>query len=724
MKRTMLAKLMTHLFGLLLITLLLPSFPLHAQSGKKKKLRVNGRTIKHVERDPNKSFADCEDSPFRTIDGTCNNQSNNNRMEWGASDIRLRRAVLTNYGDPDNFNDMAGQDLPSPRAISNACVAQIEDGESGRGLSSFVFTWGQFLDHDIDLTPEDHIEYEPVLLPADEPLFSSDIPFFRSAVHEGTGENNPRQQTNLITSWIDASNVYGSDEERANWLRTFEDGKLKTSDGNRLPFNTIDGEYTSDIDPNAPSMAGEDGTTKLFVAGDVRANEQVGLTSLHTLFVREHNRICDQLKANGLNNDEQMYQIARKWVGAYMQVITYEEFLPALGIELDDYNGYRANVRPDISNVFATAAYRIGHTMVTEELLLRNNDCEEVGDGSISLVDAFFSADPIREHNISPFLKGLSLQRQMEIDNYIVDELRNFLFAVPGSPVVFGLDLASLNLQRGRDHGLPPYNRIRNAFGISSAQTFPQINPDPAVYEALASVYDHPNEMDPWVGMLAEVHQPGKSVGATIDRILSDQFERLRDGDFFYYETDDWFNNQDRNRIEGTRLSDIIERNTDLDDLPGNVFMVDDCNDDDGGGNGGGGNGNGGGNGGGGNGGGNGGGGGPGGGGGNGGGGNGGGRSGLDTGGRLLDFSTLESGLAIYPNPTNGNLQITLNTESAEAAQILVMDTNGRVVQQQSVTGFKGTFQQNMNLEQLNAGLYIVRVVTDMESFARKVVVE
>ena len=711
MKKTMLAKHTTRLFGLLFVTLLLSSLTLHAQSGKKKKLRVNGRTIEHRERNPNKSFADCENSPFRTIDGTCNNQSNNNRTEWGATDIKLRRAVLPSYGSPDNFNDMAGQDLPSPRAISNACVAQIADGESGRGLSSFVFTWGQFLDHDIDLTPEDHIEYEPILLPADEPLFSSDIPFFRSAVHEGTGENNPRQQTNLITSWIDASNVYGSDEERANWLRTFENGKLKTSAGNRLPFNTTDGEYASDIDPNAPSMAGEDGTTKLFVAGDVRANEQVGLTALHTLFVREHNRICDQLQAQGMNDDEQMYQVARKWVGAYMQVITYEEFLPALGIDLKNYKGYKANVRPDISNIFATAAYRIGHTMVTGELLLRNNECEEVGEGSISLVDAFFSTDPIREYNISPFLKGLTLQRQMEIDNYMVDELRNFLFAVPGSPVVFGLDLASLNLQRGRDHGLPSYNKVRNAFGISSAQIFAQVNPDPEVYEALASVYDHPNDMDPWVGMLAEHHQPGKSVGITIDRILSDQFERLRDGDFFYYEKDNWFSNQEKNRIRDTRLSNIITKNTDLDGLPRNVFLVEDCDGQAGGGGNGGG-GNGGGNGGGGNG--------PG-----GPGGPGGGRgNGLDGGGRLLDFSTLESGLAIYPNPTNGNLQITLNTESADAAKIYVMDTNGRVVQQQAVSGFKGTFQQDMDLGQLNAGLYIIRVITDMESFARKVVVE
>ena len=692
------------LLGLLLLVFLLPA-SLNAQTVKKKKLRVNGRSIEHTPRDPNKAIGDCEDSPFRTYDGTCNNQTALNRIEWGATDIPLRRAMLPAYGNPDNFNDMAGQNRPSPRAISNACVAQPANGESAANLSSFVFTWGQFVDHDIDLTPEGNTEYEPVIMPADEPLFTADIHFFRSEVHEGTGDNSPRQQTNLITSWIDGSNVYGSDEERANWLRTFDDGKMKTSAGNRLPFNTIDGEYDSDIDPDAPSMAGADGTTRVFMAGDVRANEQVGLTSLHTLFMREHNRICDQLKQQGMNNDEQMYQTARKWVGACIQSITYQEFLPSLGIDLNNYNGYKANKRPDISNIFATAAYRLGHTMVTEELLLRDRDCEPVGDGSLSLIDAFFSVDPIREYNIEPFLKGLSMQQQMEVDGYIVDELRNFLFAVPGSPVVFGLDLASLNIQRGRDHGLPSYNTVRNAFGISGAQAFAHINPDPEVYEALAEVYDNVHQVDAWVGMLAEQHLPGKSVGITLERILKDQFERLRDGDFYYYEKDNWFNNQQKNQIEDTRLSDIIERNTPLDNMPNNVFVASECN------NGGGGNGPGGP-------------GGPGGGGGNGPRRNGGGQNLVIDNGGQIDFAIPESGLSVFPNPTRGDLRITLNTAEATSANILVMDIKGRIVSKTQVDGFNSSFQQDLDLNHLQAGLYMVQVITDMESFVKRIVVE
>lgn len=692
------------LFGLFFLALFCIPQKMVAQSGKEKKVRVNGRTVKHKERDISRMNGDCENSPFRTIDGTCNNQSTASRLEWGATDIQLRREVVPNYGEPDDHNDMAGQDLPSGRAVSNACVSQNVDIFSGENLSSFVFAWGQFIDHDIDLTPEGHSEYEPIPLPADEPDFTSDIAFFRSEVHGGTGVTGPRQQTNIITAWLDASMVYGSDEERANWLRTFDDGKLKTSAGSRLPFNTTDGEYQSDIDPDAPSMAGEDGSTKLFVAGDVRANEQVALTALHTLFVREHNRVCDRLRQQGMNDDEEIYQVARKWIGAYVQAITYEEFLPALGIDLPNYSGYKPSMRPDISNVFATAAFRIGHTMVPSELLLRNDQCEEVGEGSLSLVDAFFSVDPIREYNISPFLKGLSMQTQMEVDNYIVDELRNFLFAPPGSPVSFGLDLASLNIQRGRDHGLRSYNQVRTHFNISSAQNFFHINPDPIVANELADAYESVHDVDAWVGMLAEYHLPGKSIGPTHDRILSDQFRRLRDGDFFYYEKDDWFTGQQKDEIENTSLSEIIERNTELDNLANNVFFAEGCNGQTGGGgnNGpGGGGGHGGGNG-------------------PGGGGHGGGRNA----GLVFGSVDLESGLTVFPNPSSGEMTLTLNAPETTSATLRFMDANGRLVRSQVLTGFTDNFQMALDLGDLPSGIYVLQVLTDGETFARRLVIE
>ena len=97
------------------------------------------------------------------------------------------------------------------------------------------------------------------------------------------------------------------------------------------------------------------------------------LPGLHTIFLREHNRICDRLVKEGFRNDDIIYQMARKEVGALIQAITYQEFLPAIGINLDKYTGYRLTVRPDITNIFATAGYRIGHTMVADDIFLRNS---------------------------------------------------------------------------------------------------------------------------------------------------------------------------------------------------------------------------------------------------------------------------------------------------------------------------------------------------------------
>lgn len=187
-------------FSLLILCLCLSSNTLNAQANKVEKAtkkvekRTNQQSFKHTPRTNNKVL-NCGNSPYRTIDGTCNNQLN---TEWGASDIELTRTMPTDYSSSDNWNDMAGENRLSPRAISNYVSAQSESTPSPRNLSSFVFTWGQFLDHDITLTPEGETEYHPIEMPNDEPLFTTSIPFLRSEVHEGTGETNARQQTNLI----------------------------------------------------------------------------------------------------------------------------------------------------------------------------------------------------------------------------------------------------------------------------------------------------------------------------------------------------------------------------------------------------------------------------------------------------------------------------------------------------------------------------------------------
>ena len=243
-----------------------------------------------------------------------------------------------------------------------------------------MWQWGQFIDHDIDLTAEGDGESFNIAVPAGDPFFdptgsgTAEIELTRSGVAEGTGIDSPAQQVNEITSFIDGSMVYGSDAETAASLRSFEGGRLLTSENDLLPLD-------------------ERG---FFLAGDVRANEQHGLTAMHTLWVREHNRIADEIAAGDSSlTDEQIYQEARAIVIAEIQAITFHEYLPTLlGRDaIERYEGYDSSVDPSISNLFATAAFRYGHTSLSGELKRLDDNGEEIEEGSILLRDAFFKSD-------------------------------------------------------------------------------------------------------------------------------------------------------------------------------------------------------------------------------------------------------------------------------------------------------------------------------------------
>ena len=431
-----------------------------------------------------------------------------------------------------------------------------------------------------------------------------------AAAGTGSGADSPREQMNALTAWIDGSGVYGSDAARAQWLRSGFHGKLKAHNGTQgelLPCNTPTGSCYEAPDPNAPSMSGDRdrcGTPlRVFVAGDVRANEQPSLLALHVLFLREHNRICDERVAQGHYDDEANYQYARRRVGALIQSVVYNEMLPNLGIRLPAYGGYRPNVRPDIFNVFATAAYRLGHTMVNANVAVLNADCspasllgghgagtegvyggtggcQEAADSytlesPIDLRDAFFNPSLVANNGVDGILRGAARQRQQAIDTRVVDDLRNFLFGPPGAG---GLDLVALNIQRGRDHGLPKFNKVRQAFNLAPV-SIDQLTSDPELREGLRSVYGTADHIDAWVGLLAEDHMNNAAVGATLYRILKQQFLRLRNGDRFYYETDVMLNNGERQTIAATTLADLLARNTGVTDL-GDAFRAQPCQPD------------------------------------------------------------------------------------------------------------------------------------------------
>ncbi|MFK7884329.1 MAG: peroxidase family protein, partial [Phycisphaerales bacterium] len=527
--------------------------------------RIDERTSSLVQRTHTKRDQSNRGMPplmIRSIDGYGNNLSH---PTWGSAGIEFVRTVPAAYMDGSSL--AARVNAPSARAVSNAVFAQESDTKNIRQASDYLWLWGQFLDHDITETPiADPTEELDIMVPAGDPWFdptgsgTATISLDRSAYHM---VDNQRQQLNEITAFIDASNVYGSDAERAAELRSNDgSGRLKTSNGDLLPFN-VNGFA------NAPTAS----DPSFFLAGDVRANEQISLTAMHTLFVREHNYWADQIgQENPELDGEQVYQRARSIVAAEMQRITYNEFLPVLlgSDAMPRYNGYREQVDPGITNVFATAAYRVGHTMLPSKLKRVDSDGNAAAEGDIALLNAFFSPDEISDNGIDSVLRGIGYQAAQDIDTKIIDDVRNFLFGPPGSG---GFDLVSLNIQRGRDHGLGSYNDVRDRFNLDRIESWDDFGSDSEVRSAFAGVYDSTDDIDPWAGMLAEPHRQGALVGETHFRVLRDQFRRLRDADRFWYEAS--LPPQLIQQVEQTSLADIIRRNTSIgDELQTNVFRV------------------------------------------------------------------------------------------------------------------------------------------------------
>lgn len=497
---------------------------------------------------------------YRSIDGTGNNLEN---PDWGSAGSRFVRTTPYDYAD--GIGAMAGADRPSARQISNETAKQTGSEPNSYGASDFLWVWGQFIDHDIDLTREAHTaEAVPIDIPIGDPAFdpagtgTQTMGFNRSGYDEATGVTDAREQMNDITAFLDASMVYGSDATKAAALRA-DGGYLKMGDGDLLPTN--DGTF-----PEAGPGGGD-----TFLAGDVRANENVGLTSMHTIFAREHNRLVDEL--NGKNpdwDDERLYQEAKAIVEGEIQAITYNEFLPLLlGQDaIADYNGYQADVDPQIANIFATAAFRFGHSMLSSTIHRVGEGGEESQYGHLSLKDAFFRPDRlVNEGGVDDTLRGLAFGTSQTIDTHLVEDVRSFLFGPPGSG---GMDLEALNIQRGRDHGLPDYNTAREAYGLPRVTDFSEITSDQEIAATLKSLFGSVDNIDVFVGGLAEDEHGGSMLGELFTTIIAEQFSALRDGDRFFYENR--FEGEDLAYLQDISLSQIIKQNTGIGHLQDDVF--------------------------------------------------------------------------------------------------------------------------------------------------------
>jgi len=517
-----------------------------------------------------------KDATFRTLDGSCNNLVH---PFFGKAFTPFVRFATPDYADGVSEPRVAasGDDLPSPRLVSSKF--DITKKEMRDNVATYmVMTWGQFVDHDVDLTAITKLKLKgsdatvdvkcgdgcdgtvpacfPIPIPADDPVFSGKkcLTFVRSqSVPNQDCTLGPREHLNQITSFIDASTVYGSTKDQSDALRDLKDssrGKLKTT------VHPIDPSLKHLLPQVKHSQCkGQTDVVKCFVAGDPRASEATHLITAHTIMVREHNRVEEALhQTNPQWSGERLFQEARKIVGATVQRVTYNEYLPAIfapssmkefGLNLKDdgfFSGYDDSVDASISNVFATAAYRFGHSMIPSLIKRPNVDYSDNDKADLKLSQTLFTPSSIydvKNGGMDAFVRGLAGQRAAPCDRFFADEVSSHLFA-KNAPTGLGTDLASLNIQRGRDHGLPGYNAWRESCNLPVVESFEDLadllqNPDDA--KILGSIYNSVDDIDLFPAGLAEKTVSGGGVlGETFACILGKQFSRLRVGDRYWHE--------------------------------------------------------------------------------------------------------------------------------------------------------------------------------------------
>lgn len=537
-------------------------------------------------------------NPWRTIDGSCNNL---NFPWWGQTGTPYKRLLKPKYGSQDGAPRSLGKDgypLENPRTIA---LKVHYPRDIFIDISNYVTIFGQFIFHDlshfgsvmgddgevlkckcgsqnpdcinipipkIDYYNQDKKCLVQVRSRPSYPEFNCYLPY--------------REQINDLNSWMDLSTVYGNTEEAARDLRSGELGKLRTSS-----FKGIDGEF---LPTGCPAYT----LTKKFCfnAGDNRVNQYPLLTSMHTIWMREHNRVADALwKINPEWDDEFLYQLARTITIAEYQHISYNQYLPILlGDQITDifglksygegfFMGYDPEIFPNVANEFSTGASRFGHALTTPyesqydsyNNLVKNN----------SLDNLMFNPRLLMyPDSLEGFLRGCQKDSANWFSPHLTDYLSNRVKhdMGPHNPKD-GFSLSAWNVNRGRDHGVRSYNDYRPLAGLKKARNWNELTyiPKKAI-ERMKQVYASVDDIDLWTGLVSEYPLPDGVLGPTSAYILARGFRDWKYGDRWWFE-----NGHDEKirlsldqirEIKKTSLARIICDNSNVDKIAPNVFLL------------------------------------------------------------------------------------------------------------------------------------------------------
>lgn len=578
--------------------------------------------------------------PYRLINGTCNNLR---KPTLASANTTMPRLINARGRETD--------DEPNERTVTRTFMSDYDRGEfdadldakeratgttvEGRGLNAYAIILLQFLSHDISLMPLTSFFNQAVAFGIDIPNCNvkEDAGVSDELCALATVRNVPTLQNKLVTrdsiqvmgsdgylapinrvsSYIDLNPVYGSDEKTASTLRDrlSEKGKLIIGPNDELPQNNPSANIFTE---NECDLFGPSSTSHM--AGDVRVDENFVLTAVHLLFLRQHNRIADELAtANPSWGDEKLYQESRKRNIAIFQHIIYDEVLPRIyGTEateqiLGHYQGYDSSVDASATTEFSTAAFRL-HSMVNLPALFLSDTCE-MNKGVIfesPATDVPYvkqertNCDPadFRRVGHEDVIRGALIQHAQEYDNHVTHTLMNIRIGASGN-----VDVQAANIFRGRQHSLGTIDNLRTAVGLPSVfdnpdtdrrvrprvsrrgspngragggrddcvegtevECFRRLVANVTLAKQMHSIYGHVDNVDPYVALVGEKHayvnkgpKKSSSMGETSTLVTLDQLKKIRDGDRFWYEAEGIFSPDELLEIKELTLSDILKAN-------------------------------------------------------------------------------------------------------------------------------------------------------------------
>lgn len=476
------------------------------------------------------------------------------RLDYGPSNP-FRNAYDDGLGLP------ARPDGPNTRLVSNVLSDQNGSIPEPLGLNDFAAWWLFHVHVDIAVGAQSPIDAS-IEVPADDPVFdpNGSIDFRRSLSSIELGLPLPfptREIINAPTAFLDNNPIYQTNALDAAAVREGTGGRLKlqpTASG-ELVMPSVEyvrntpGGAGSFLDPLAPVPF------PVSLAVPTSRGAFPPGAAIATVLMREHNRVADALTALSTDkqaslgipdvsvdagaHDDAVFELARAIVEAELQAITYDEVLPAMGIDLPAYSGYEPTVDPTPLIEFASGPLRL-HTMLNAAAPRVLADGSSVGEVDNAAVFAFGVPGSIyaqfSQAGMDSILRGMLVTPAQRHDLQLVDGLRNINPQVDLGVVGDLNDLMATHIERGRDRGVPAYGEIRQALGLTPAATFADVTSDVDVQADLASLYGSVADLDPLVGMLAEDRQPGSLFGETAMALYELQFVATRDGDRLWHQ--------------------------------------------------------------------------------------------------------------------------------------------------------------------------------------------